>query len=162
MKSIIVLFVCLLPTFALQAQNTDHSPFGGGQEGREKILQMRLTHVKDNLGLTEAENQAFLPVYEKNLRQEEALRQKLRSLMKGMKQNYAQMSDAELEKNFAEEMQLEQQMLDVRKANLKTYLKLIPVKKVVELKIVERSFNKMLMEKLREEKPDGDGPPGER
>jgi len=128
-------------------------PHPEGEKGREKILQMKVAHVRDNLGLTEDENKKFLPVYEEALRQEETMRMKQRTLMRNLKQNYTKMSDADIEKAMAEQMQLEQQMLDAKKARYEEFKKLIPLKKIIQLKIVEREFNKLLMEKIRGNKP---------
>lgn len=156
MKSIITIFTLFI-TGVVFAQTPGGSKPMRGREGREKIIQMKLNYVKENLGLTEAENTRFFPVYEENLKKEEALRQKQRGILRKIKQEYTSMADADIEKYLAEEMALEQQLLDLKKAQFDSYKKLIPIKKVVELKTVERAFNRMLMEKLRD-KRDG-GPP---
>lgn len=129
------------------------------EKGREKILQMKVAHVRDNLGLTEEENKKFLPVYEEALRKEEAMRHKQRTLMRDLKLNYTKMSDADIEKVMVEQMLLEQQMLDAKKARYEEFKKLIPLKKIIQLKIVEREFNKLLMEKIRGNRTTPPPPP---
>jgi hypothetical protein len=63
------------------------------------------------------------------------------------------MTDAEVEKVLYDELVVEQQMLDLKKAQFDSYKKLIPIKKVLELKLAEHAFNKMLMQQLREKRP---------
>ena len=162
MKRTLFILLCLFAGIALQAQTPAGQHPGQRGGGREKILQMKIDYVRDNLGLSEVENKRFMPVYEKDLREDEALRQKQRSTMRSMKQNYAQMSDADVEKAITDEMQLEQQLLDRKKAQFEEYKKLIPLKKIVELKILERSFYKMLMEKLTSDKSLPVPPPEEK
>jgi hypothetical protein len=135
---------------------------GGSKEGREKIIQMKVAYIRENLGLTEAENKKFLPIYEEDLKKEEALRQKQRGIMRNVKNTYKEMADADIEKSLTDEMLIEQQMLDLKKVQFEAYKKLIPIKKVVELKVTERAFNKMLMEKLRANKPGMQEPPDEK
>lgn len=160
-KSVIYILLWLSAGIgSVQAQTPP--PEGNHREDREKILQMRVSYVKDHLGLTEAENKKFLSVYEEHIRREENLRMKQRSLMRRMKQDYQQMTDADIEKTFAEEMALEQQIFDQKKAQFEQYKKLVPLKKMVELKLVERAFNKMLMEKLHGNRPGMPEPPEEK
>lgn len=146
MKTTAWIIVCLLSSLWLQAQPPGER---GGGRGREKIIQMKVDYVRDNLGLTEAEQKRFLPVYEENLRQSETTRQKQRGLMRQIKTNYTAMSDAEVEKALNDGLAQEQAMLDAKKNTFEQYKKLIPIKKIVELQILERSFNKMLLEKVR-------------
>lgn len=145
MKTILLLFLGLLPALWVHGQPGERS----GGPGREKIIQMKVEYIRDNLGLTEAEQKRFLPVYEENLREHEAARQKQHALMRQIKLNYTNMSDAELEKTLNDELAQEQAQLDAKKNTFEAYKKLIPIKKIVELRVLERSFNKMLLEKIR-------------
>lgn len=152
MKTFLLLFIGLLPAVWLHGQVPGER---GNGRGREKIIQMRVEYMRDNLGLSEAEQRRFLPVYEDNLRQDELARQKQRGMMRQIKLNYAGMSDTELDKALNDEMAQEQTILDAKKARFEQYKKLIPIKKIVELRILERSFNKMLLEKIRGVKQEG-------
>lgn len=152
MKTLILLIISLCSAVWLQAQTPGQR---GGGPGREKIIQMRVEYMRDNLGLSEAEQKKFLPVYEENLRLDEQARQKQRGHMRQIKQNYAGMSDADLEKALNDGLVQEQAILDTKKARFEQYKKLIPLKKIVELQILERSFNKMLLEKIRGVKQEG-------
>lgn len=150
MKTVALSILCLLSAVCLHAQ--PGGPIGG--KGREKIIQMRVEYVRDNLGLSEAEQKKFLPLYEENLRKDEAARQNQRSIMRRLKDNYASMSDTDLEKALNDELASEQAQLDAKRAQFEQYKKLIPLKKVVELKMVEHNFRKMLMEKVSKLKPE--------
>lgn len=149
MKTIIHSIVFLVVSSPILAQKpaSDRK-----HEGREKIIAMKVAYIKDNLGLTEEESARFLPVYEVDLRKEETLRKKQRGIMRQVKQHYQELSESEIDKQLYEEMQLEQQLLDLKKSQYESYKKLIPIKKIVELKLVERDFNRMLMDKLRQQK----------
>lgn len=154
MKTFLVILLGLLPLLGMQAQ----TPGERGGRGREKIIEMRVQYMRDNLGLSEAEGKKFFPVYEENLRLDEQLKMKQRSFMRLIKQDYRDMSDADLEKALNDELADEQARLDAKKARFEQYKKLLPLKKIVELRILERSFNKMLFEKIRGSKPEGPHP----
>lgn len=150
MKNLFLIFLITLSGNVFSQKRPDS--FGFGKEGREKIVQMKLTYVKDNLGLTDVELTKFMPVYEANLKQEETLRHKHKKLMRELRDKYQSMDDTELEKALAEELELDKQMQAMRESRLEEYKKLIPLKKIVELKIVEKNFNRLMMEELRQRK----------
>lgn len=159
MKSISTTLFLFFIGLSLYAQTPPAGKGPHSKEDREKIIQMKVAYVREHLGLTDVENKRFFPVYEENLRKEEALRKKQRGSMRHVKQNYAQMADADIEKAMLDEMNAEQQLLDFKKVQFEAYKKLIPIKKIVELKITERAFNKMLMEKLRDKRKGTPPPP---
>lgn len=150
MKNLFLIFLITLSGNVFSQKRPDS--FGFGKEGREKIVQMKLTYVKDNLGLTDGELTKFMPVYEANLKLEETLRHKHKKLMRELRDKYQSMDDTELEKALAEELELDRQMQAMRESQLEEYKKLIPLKKIVELKIVEKNFNRLMMEELRQRK----------
>lgn len=162
MKNTSAILMLFFIGFSAYAQTAPTDKRVHSREDREKIIQMKISYVRENLGLTEAENKRFFPVYEENLKKEEALRQKQRSAMRNMKHNYAKMTDAEIEKAITDEMAAEQQLLDLKKAQFEAYKKIIPLKKIVELKTVERSFNRMLMENLRDKRDGSHANPDEK
>jgi len=151
--------ILLFAAMGLSSQAQGPEGKGDKKEEREKILQMKLAYVREHLSLSEGENKRFFPVYEEDLRKEETFRHNHRGMMRKIKHSYQQITDAEVEKVLYDELVVEQQMLDLKKAQLDSYKKLIPIKKVLELKMVERAFNKMLMQQLRDKRPTPSGAP---
>jgi len=132
---------------------------GGKKGGREKIILLKIEYMRENMGLTEAENSKFLPLYEEFLRKEEALRSSKRQNGRRIKKELETLSDAEIEKSIQEDFSLSQQLLDLEKASFEKYKRIIPMKKIISIKLLEREFNKMLMEKLKGKKMEGRQPP---
>jgi len=152
MKTLAIIILFTVTGLASQAQVADGRV--DKKEEREKIIQMKVAYVRENLALSESENKRFFSIYEEDLRKEEAFRHNHRGMMRKVKHSYQQMTDAEVEKVLSDELVVEQQMLDLKKAQFDSYKKLIPIKKVLELKLAEHAFNKMLMQQLREKRPN--------
>jgi hypothetical protein len=151
MKALVTIILFTVSGIVTLAQTPDGRD--DKKEEREKIIQMKVAYVREHLALSESDNKRFLPVYEEDLRKEEAFRHSHRGMMRKAKHSYQQMTDAEVEKVLYDELVVEQQMLDLKKAQFDSYKKLIPIKKVLELKLAEHAFNKMLMQQLREKRP---------
>lgn len=136
-----VLLLCALP-LAAWAQDDDDLP--AGQAG-ERIRAMRVAFITERLQLTPEESQRFWPVYNEYEGEQKKIRQKYK-----VNQNFATMSDAEAEQSVTNMLEMEQQLLNLKKEYVQKLRKVIPVRKIAMLNRAERDFKEELLKKLRE------------
>lgn len=136
-----VLLLCILP-MAAWAQDDDELP--AGQSG-ERIQAMRVAFITERLKLTPEESQKFWPLYNEYEAEQKKIRQKYK-----FNQNFATMTDAEAEQMLNGSLEMEQQLLNVKKDYVQRMRKAIPVRKIAMLNRVEREFKEELLKKLRE------------
>ena len=155
MKTIVSLYFLLLFSFALAAQ-----PPGGGRPkmDREDIESMKIAFLTRKLNLSPEEAQKFWPVYNsfsdeiKNIKEGRAER------MKDSKENFANMSDKDVEKLIDTEISSRQQELDVLKKYHSQFKQTLPIKKVALLYRAEEDFKRELIEKIRAKRMEKRGP----
>lgn len=144
-NGMIALSILLLP-FVMQAQNPE-AKGKNRSEMREKIEEMRVEYVKNNLGLSEAQNEKFIPLYKENLKKMGEIRNEQRALHRDLKLNFEMKSEGELEKILDKKIEIKQKMVDLEKVTLASYKKVIPTAKIVKLEMVERDFKSTMMKR---------------
>lgn len=121
----------------------------GGRMMHEKIKTQKVAFITEKLDLTTQEAQNFWPIYN-------AYEDKMHQLRRSdMKQIRVRMKDRNLSESDAQKvlndyMTLEEKMHDAKKELVKDLKKVIPAKKIINLKAAEDAFNRKLMETLRE------------
>lgn len=114
-------------------------------------------YLTEQLELTDAEKKAFFPVYEQFQKEKKALRAASRAMKKkGVKME--DLSDAELEEVMQASFETKQKELDLKKKYHEKFKKVLPLKKVAKLYMVERKMGNH----LRENRKKGDKPGGNR
>ncbi len=119
----------------------------GGRFAR--IKEAKEAHLTEYLGLTEAEAAAFLPVY---WSYDLKLRQLKRTHRVTMTESPAITETAALESIRARQ-RARQEYLDLETAAETAYLKQLPATKVVLLEEAERSFQRKLVSRIRDNRP---------
>ena len=160
MKKIYVL-VALALTVA--AQNLVAQPGPGNRGAKKEEMKGEIEKIRKNvyarvLILTEEESKNFWPVFEKMQGEVQAVRREMKKQGKYMMDNYATLSDEELDKGMQKMLEYEQQLLDIRKKYYPEFKKVLPMKKVVLLQKAEKEFKKELLDIYR---GMGGPPPGE-
>lgn len=112
---------------------------------REKIEAVKVAFITQELALTPEESQGFWPIYNE-------LRDKIKAIRKGDtkldKVDLSSMTDAELEKAFLEDLTNDEQEIALKKEYFQKLKKVIPVRKIVQLRKIEVEFRRRLQERL--------------
>lgn len=137
MKKLIFIFLLLLGSMAIQAQDRD--------EHREKIKALKTAHITEGLNLTTKEAQQFWPVYNdfQEKRRELYLRERADI------ENLECMSESEATSKLDEYVEIEKQDFLLKKQYYKDLGKIFPAKKIMQLKQLEEEFNRKLMREYR-------------
>ncbi len=140
-KIILFAFVLLLGYREARAQ-------GGGGGKKEKIEALRIAFITQRLDLTSKEAQVFWPVYNEYL-------DKLETLRKSFKQQYNKntdfdfKTDKEAEAYINAEINLKQKEAEYFKEYYERIKKVLPLKKVAQLRRAEEDFKKELLHQLQ-------------
>jgi hypothetical protein len=124
---------------------------------KEKIDAMRVAFITQELDLTPQEAQSFWPVYNQFDNELDALRKARKNALMDARDNFDNMSDADMAKAIDAELNFQQQELDLRKRYVAEFKKVLPVKKVALLMRAEQRFKMKLLQEYQ--RRDGDGPP---
>lgn len=141
-KWILGLLLLVALPLAVLAQDEDDLP--AGQAG-ERIRALRVAFITEKLKLTPDESQKFWPLYNEYEAEQKKIRQKYK-----LKKDFATMTDAEAEQLLSSSLEMEQQLLNLKKDYVQRLRKVIPVRKIAMLNRVERDFKEELLKKLRE------------
>ena len=115
----------------------------------QKIEAMKVGFITNKLQLTPEEAKVFWPIYN----QYEAEKKAARKSTLGEKEDFKpldQLTDAEAQKLIENQIAWRSKELDLLKKYVGEFKKVLPVKKVAKLLMVEEQFKKMLIEKAKE------------
>ncbi len=139
------MWICLAmlycSTWAVMAQEDDSMMRGAAGE---RVKAMKVAFITDRLNLTPQESQEFWPLYNQYEEEQRKIREKYK-----LSFNYANMTNAEAEKVLNNALELEQQMLNLKRDYMQRFRKALPVTKVAMLNQVERDFREELVKRLR-------------
>lgn len=149
MKSLLLL-ILLVPQM-IYAQ-------GGGKRAvknlppqvKEEIESIRKNVFTRVLVLTDVESQKFWPIFSQMQAELDAIKSETNKTRHAISDQYATMSDADMEKSISKLFELEQKALDVKKKYTEAFKKVLPIKKVALIPRAEREFKKALLEKIRD------------
>lgn len=145
--------IMLIGSNALMAQNKAKDP-----NKKDKIEALRKKFFNEKLALTETEQKGFWPLYTEYKEKEKALRDSFRSKYKP--NDVIFMDDKQAEEYLNATIKLNEDQNNLFKEYVAKFKKVIPVKKVAMLPMVEREFKKTILAKAREHrKPDPNSKP---
>jgi hypothetical protein len=134
----------LLGAFQVAVFAQDEEDFPQGQGG-ERMQALKVGFITERLKLTPDESQKFWPIFNEYEAEQKKIRQKHK-----LKQDFATMTDSEAEQLLSSGLEMEQQLLNLKKDYLQRMRKVIPVRKVAMLNRAERDFKEELLKRLRE------------
>lgn len=152
-KTILSLSLICLFSGAILAQGP-YRPSPG--ERKEKIEAMRVSFLTTRMNLTSDEAQKFWPVYNEY----RAEMEKLDKPVKDSPKPVDEMTDAELRQLISKELSVEEARLNLRKKYADKFLQVISPLKLVRMQQAERDFKKELMERLQQNRANGNPGPG--
>ncbi|HEY8366320.1 MAG TPA: hypothetical protein VIL57_04145 [Bacteroidia bacterium] len=136
-------------TFAQEPASTAARPKKDHAEMQKKMTEMRVNYVRENLGLTDAQNEKFIPLYKEKLEKVAALRKEQRSVAKDFKTNFESKSDVEIDASMKAKFDAQLKVLNLEKEYYEKFKSVIPVKKVAKLEQVEREFHMSVLRKSK-------------
>jgi hypothetical protein len=133
---------------------------------KDRVDAMKIGFITDRLNLTPEEAKTFWPVYNQYSDELEKLRKGRRENIINARENFDEMSDAELEKTVDSEITFRQSELEIVKKYHPQFKKILPIKKVAKLYKAEEDFKRKLLDMLQDRRDgqrdgqrQGQGPP---
>ncbi len=137
---------------SLQAQY-----FGDGKRA-ERLRALWVAYVTQELELTAEESEKFWPVFNEFKLAEREIKKQKRKIAR---QDPKNMTETEVDQYFETMMQLEEEMIALRRKSYQNMKQTIPAQKVVQLPALERAFKKKILELVQERRGNtGDRPQG--
>ena len=128
----ILLLTIVMYAFSVHAQ--ENRPV------KDRVAAFKIGFLTERLNLTPEEAKVFWPVFNKFQDELEQLRKSRRENISGARQNFDEMSDAEVEKTIDNELNSRQSELDLVKKYHPQFKKVLPVKKVARLYRAEEVY----------------------
>ena len=131
------------------------------QDRKDKIEAMHTAYITEKVGLTQDEAQKFWPVYNQYHADMEELQKQRRQNARTIKDagGVDNMSDADVQKLIANEIDIKSRELDLRKKYIVQFETVISVKKVAKFFIAEEQFKLYLLEQLKKRRQGQDKEP---
>lgn len=145
-----ILFLSGLMAFSLPAlvQAQDHNT--SRAERMEKIRAAKVAFIGERLALTAEQAQQFWPVYTEYERKRHELRHKSRPFRNVKLED---LSDQQMLEGIRAMQNGQQMELDLEREYTDRFLKILPVRQVVQLHKAEREFTKALLKKMDKRHP---------
>jgi Spy/CpxP family protein refolding chaperone len=121
------------------------------QNKKGQIKAQKIAYISSQLNLTSEEAQKFWPVYNEYESQREAIKKEFRKEPDIHDINIDSLTDDEATKIADEQIILEQRLLDLQKKYYIKYKSVLPIKKIVLLFQAEKDFQRVLLQKIREQ-----------
>jgi hypothetical protein len=154
-KSKTLIFVALVTIFSFNVALAQNAGVSGNKEQykKERVQAMKVAFLTDKLNLTAADAEKFWPVYNEFQDKRDDLQKTFRQKAKITKDTPPELlTDEKADEIINAQLQEEQSQLDLKKEYLPKFKKLIGSKKVVGMYLAEKEFNKMLLEKLKDQR----------
>lgn len=116
------------------------------EEEIRKIQDAKIAIITNRLDLTPDQAKGFWPIYNEFSKQRRDLHRSMRQLISGKE---GTRTDDQMMSNLKEVQDLKQKELELEKVYQSKFLEVISAKQLVELYKAERSFNEMLIQRLR-------------
>lgn len=115
----------------------------------ETIKSWKISFITKHLRLTPQEAQLFWPVYNQFETESEEIRTNHRKQMQAMKEDFSEISDAEIEKFVDRQLTFRQSEMDILKKYHPQFKKILPIKKVALLYKAEEEFKRQLLKQIK-------------
>lgn len=115
----------------------------------ETIQTWKISFMTKRLKLTPQEAQQFWPVYNQFESELEELRTNHRMQLHALKEDFAETSDAEIEKFVDKQLAFRQNEIDILKKYNPLFKKVLPIKKVAMLYKAEEEFKRQLLKQIK-------------
>jgi len=130
-----------------------------GEKAQEKMEAFKIAFFTEKLQLTSDEAKVFWPVYNQFENERDALKDKFDL----DNQKLELMSDKDVEAAIMQHIEMEEQMVKLRRDYVRRFMEVLPARKVAALQRIDTDFKRALLEEIkkRREAKQG-GAPGPR
>jgi len=149
-----LVFIALLMSVQLFAQQGNRRNENTKQDRHEKIEQLKITFITRELNLNSSEAQQFWPVYNEMRDQLKVEKKKQRIITKKIKSNYDTYSDTDFKTELGKFYASETQETSLKKEYNHKIAAIIGYKKSAKLLSLEQRFKRELLNKVKS-KPRG-------
>jgi hypothetical protein len=156
--NIFLILVILLHTSNVSAQHNQNKD-GQKNANREKMEAQRVAYITQQLNLTPEEAKVFWPIYNEYDAKRHELRKSFNDKSDFKKEDIDKLTEKEATQILDNQIIEAQKFLDLRKEYHAKFKSVLPAVKVLKLYDAERSFQKMLMDKLHDDHPKTNKPP---
>lgn len=120
---------------------------------RERIKALKVAFITEQLGLTTEEAQGFWPIYNTFEEETNAIRFKeMRVIRKDIRENLDSMNDTEANALIKRFNTAEDRMQKLRMELSEKLARIIPPKKIIQLKIAEDDFRRKMLNEFKKRK----------
>lgn len=145
----------LIATIGLLAFTFSHAQPGRMQE---KIEAFKIAFFTEKLQLTPDESKDFWPLFNEFENEREALKDRF-----GLEDRRIElMSDQEVETFLTKHIEMEEQMVKLRRDYIQRFKQVLPIRKVAMLQRVDTEFKRALLEEIKKRRESRQGGPGMR
>ncbi|MBI5914070.1 MAG: hypothetical protein HY842_01735 [Bacteroidetes bacterium] len=144
--AIILMSACMVTSFAQP---------GRGEKAQEKMEAFKIAFFTEKLQLTPEESKAFWPLFNQFENERDALKDKYD--LEGKKLEL--MSDKDVEAAIMEHIEMEEQMVKLRRDYVRRFMEVLPVRKVALLQRTDTDFKRALLEEIRKRREAKQGGP---
>ncbi len=127
-----------------------------GQRAQEKMEAFKIAFFTERLQLSPDESKAFWPLFNQFENERDALKDKFD--LEGQKLEL--MSDKDVEAAIMQHIEMEEQLVKLRRDYVRRFMEVLPVRKVAMLQRIDTEFKRALLEEIkkRREERQGNGP----
>ena len=122
-------------------------------ERQERIEAFKIAFFTEKLQLTPDESKIFWPLYNEFEQKREGLMDKYE--LKGKKLEL--LSDAEVKAHILTHLEMEQELVKMRKDYIMQFMEVLPVRKVAMLQRIDKEFKKTLLQEMRKRRQERRG-----
>ncbi len=148
MKKLLFGTIMLLAAVALNAQQGRMN-----ERMQDKVEAYKIAFFTEKLQLTPEESMDFWPLYNQFENEREAL--KTRYKLEGRRIEL--MSDGEVEDFVNKQLEMEEQMVKIRRDYVQRFKKILPIRKVAMLQNIDNEFKRALLEEIRQRRENRQG-----
>ena len=149
MKNIFFVIALILMSFStIYAQQGNFRA-----ERQERIEAYRVAFFTEKLQLSPEESKRFWPLFNQFETRQDGLREKYD--LKGKRLEL--LSDAEVKDHILNQLEMEDEMVKLRKDYMMRFMEVLPIRKVAMLQWVDREFKKELRKEIRERRQGKSG-----
>lgn len=127
-----------------------------GERAQEKMEAFKIAFFTERLQLSQDESKAFWPLFNQFENERDALKDKFD--LEGQKLEL--MSDKDVEAAIMQHIEMEEQLVKLRRDYVRRFMEVLPVRKVAMLQRIDTEFKRALLEEIkkRREERQGNGP----
>lgn len=148
MKNLLIGTALLLAPFALTAQ-----PGRMQEQVRDKIEAYKIAFFTEKLQLTPDESKRFWPLFNQFENEREALKKRYG----GEDTRIELMSDKEVEDFLTKHIEMEEQMVKLRRDYIQRFKEILPIRKVAMLQRIDTEFKRALLEEIKQRRENRQG-----